>query len=45
MKEKTKNEWIQVRVTSTEKVEIKALAKKNGFDSVSTYLLWLLRKK
>jgi hypothetical protein len=44
MKNDTKNDYLQIRVTREEKEEIRQECKKQGFDSVSAYLLWLFRK-
>lgn len=35
---------INIRVTLEEKEEIKRIATKNGFNSITAYLLWLFRK-
>lgn len=39
-----KDDYIQLRVTKAEKEKIKKQAKKAGFDSVSSFILWLIRK-
>lgn len=44
MKDETKDKFIQIRVTEQEKEDIQAQAKKNGFDSVTAFFLWLFRK-
>lgn len=44
MKKETKDRFIQIRVTEQEKEEIQDHAKKNGFDSVTAFFLWLFRK-
>ena len=41
---KRKEEFLQIRITPEEKEKIKQQAKKNGFDSISAYILWLCRK-
>ena len=41
---KTKEEYIQIRVSKEEKEVIRKEAKKNGFDTISAFLLWLFRK-
>lgn len=38
-----KTKFLQIRVSDEEKAEIKELAKANGFDSVSAFLLFLFR--
>jgi hypothetical protein len=38
-----KDEYLQIRISSTEKEEIKADAKKQGFDDTSAFILWLYR--
>jgi uncharacterized protein (DUF1778 family) len=40
---KTKEEFLQIRITRDEKARIKKEAQKNGFDSISAYILWLCR--
>jgi hypothetical protein len=44
MKDDIKEKFIQIRVTEQEKEEIQAHAKKNGFDTVTAFFLWLFRK-
>ena len=44
MKDKLKKDFLQIRITSEEKREIQRSAKKNGFDSVTAFILWLFRK-
>jgi hypothetical protein len=46
MKEKkiNKESYVQIRVTAEEKQEIQKSAKQSGFDTVTAYLLWLVRK-
>ena len=39
-----KENYIQVRVSDEEKEEIKEQAKKQGFDDISSFILWLFRK-
>lgn len=39
-----KTEWIKVRVEPTEKYLIEQKAKLAGFDTVSAYILFLIRK-
>jgi len=39
-----KDEYLQIRVSKTEKDKIKKEAKQQGFDSISAFLLWLFRK-
>lgn len=39
-----KKEVIQVRISLTEKSEMKECAQQNGFDHISAFLLWLFRK-
>ncbi|MFH1622564.1 MAG: hypothetical protein ABIA97_05530 [Candidatus Omnitrophota bacterium] len=39
-----KEKYIQLRVGKEEKRKLKQRAKKNGFDTLSAYILWLLRK-
>ncbi len=39
-----KEQFLQIRITPEEKEKIKQKAKKNGFDSLSAYILWLCRK-
>jgi len=41
---KRKEEYIHIRIDKTEKEKIKEQAKKNGFDTISAYMLWLSRK-
>ena len=41
---KAKEEHIQIRVSKEEKEIIRKEAKKNGFDTISAFLLWLFRK-
>ena len=38
-----KDKIIQIRVTAEEHQEIKTASKKNGFDTVSTFMLYLYR--
>lgn len=40
-----KDQWITIRLTVQEKEQITNDAKEAGFDSLSTYLLWLYRKQ
>jgi len=35
---------IQIRISEEEKEKLKKRANKNGFDTVSAYILWLCRK-
>lgn len=42
--EKAKEEHIQIRVSKKEKEHIRKEARKNGFDTISAFLLWLFRK-
>ncbi len=44
MKDETKKDYLQIRVTQVEKEEIITTAKKQGFDSISAFILWLFRK-
>jgi hypothetical protein len=44
MKDETKEKLIQIRVTEQEKEEIQTHAKKNGFDGISAFFLFLYRK-
>jgi len=44
MDREPKKEYLQIRITPTEKQEIEAKAKSQGFDSVSAFILWLFRK-
>ena len=44
MKDEIKEEFIQIRVRAEEKKEIQKSAKKQGFDNMTAYLLWLHRK-
>jgi predicted DNA binding CopG/RHH family protein len=41
---KRKEGYIHIRISEQEKEKIKLQAKKNGFDTVSAYMLWLSRK-
>jgi len=41
---KRKESYIQIRISEEEKQKIKRKAKKNGFNTISAYILWLLRK-
>ncbi len=38
-----KDKFLQIRITDQEKREIQAQATKSGFDSVTAYLMWLVR--
>lgn len=44
-KEAVKNKWLLVRITPEEKAEFDALAKANGFDTLSSFVLWAMRKQ
>jgi uncharacterized protein (DUF1778 family) len=44
MKKETKQKFIHIRVAEAEKEEIKAAAEKQGFDSTSSFFMWLFRK-
>jgi len=44
MTEQTKDTTIDFRVTTTEKKEIIEIAKREGFDTISSFLLWLFRR-
>jgi len=44
MKDTAKKDYLQIRVTQAEKEEIAESAKKQGFDSISAFILWLFRK-
>ncbi len=39
-----KDKVINVRVTDEEKEELKTLATQQGFDNLSNFILWFLRK-
>ncbi|MFA5350263.1 MAG: hypothetical protein WC357_02895 [Candidatus Omnitrophota bacterium] len=39
-----KENYVQIRVTDEEKKEIQEAAKKQGFDNISAFILWLFRK-
>jgi len=39
-----KENYIQIRVADEEKKEIQEQAKKQGFDNISAFILWLFRK-
>jgi len=39
-----KKDYIHFRIDEKEKKKVEELAKKNGFDTVSAYILWLIRK-
>ena len=41
--ETRKSDYINIRVTHTEKADIEQAAKKAGLDTISAYLLWLHR--
>lgn len=45
MEKLVKTKWLMVRIAPEEKVEFEKLAKDNGFDSLSSYVLWALRKQ
>jgi hypothetical protein len=45
MMKESKSKWLLVRVTPQEKDEILEQAKRNGFDKLSTYVLWCVRKQ
>lgn len=40
-----KNKWINIRVTSEEKSRIDKKSKNAGLDSISAYILQIIRKK
>lgn len=40
---KRKESTIQIRVSEEEKEKIRKAAKRNGFDTVSSFILWLAR--
>ena len=44
MNTEIKSVIIALKVTPTEKAEIKATAEKNGFKTISAFLYWLLKK-
>jgi len=44
MKDKRKRDFLQIRITAEEKREMQKSAKKNGFDTVTAFILWLFRK-
>lgn len=39
-----KDTWLQIRITKEEKEKIKKVGKQEGFDTISSFLLWLFRK-
>ncbi len=39
-----KENYIQIRVSDEEKEDIKEQAKKQGFENISSFILWLFRK-
>lgn len=45
MREEPKQDWIQIRVSRDEKREIKEETKRQGFDSISAFFLWLFRNR
>lgn len=44
MQKEIKDKIIALRVTEEEKREFEALAKANGFNSVSGFIFWLFKK-
>jgi len=42
--DKSKSEFIQIRVKKDEKEQIKKKAKDSGFDTITAFVLWLIRK-
>ena len=40
-----KTEYIGLRITAQEKEKLKLKAKEKGFDTISAFLLWIIRKK
>jgi hypothetical protein len=40
-----KDKWITIRLSAEEKEQMNNDAKEAGFDSISTYLLWLYRQQ
>ena len=41
---KKKEAFIQIRIGEEEKKKIRQEAKRSGFDTISAYVLWLLRR-
>jgi hypothetical protein len=39
-----KDKFLQMRITDKERQEMKKVAKKKGFDTVASYLMWLFRQ-
>jgi hypothetical protein len=44
MDKEKKDKNIMIRISSTEKAEFEQIAKNNGFDSLSAYIMFLFRK-
>lgn len=44
MRDEAKTKLLQIRVTEDEKEEMRSCAKAKGFDTISSFILWLFRK-
>jgi len=43
MKKERKTKYLHIRIRESEKEEIKSVVKFYGFDTITTYMLWLHR--